>query len=133
MAQGFLLLRGVLVLFDVIELVSKACQVLSLDYSVHMIGAVSLLAISKVIRHLGNVIEEARVNLLDSRLILSALAVPADVLGSARDVVEILIVLDGSLGGVISNVNDFASCSDLGNGVRHESASSCSFGRIHFI
>ena len=72
-------------------------------------------------------------NLLDSRLILSALAVPADVFRSARDVVEILVVLDGSLGRVVSNVNDFASCSDLGNGVRHESASSCSFGRIHFI
>ena len=133
MAQGFLLLRGVLVLFDVIELVRKACKVLSLDYSVHMIGAVSLLAISKVIRHLGSVVEEARVNLLDAWLVLRALAVPANMFRSARHVTQVLIVLDSSLGGVIANINDFASCSDFGNGVRHESASSCSFRRIHFI
>ena len=48
MAEGFLKLTGVFALLDVVELVSQAIQVLSLDHISHVLAAPRLLPVSEL-------------------------------------------------------------------------------------
>lgn len=77
-------LRGILGLLDVVELLSHTLQVLCLDHGVDVVGAEGLLAEAALVRD--GVVDHARVDLLNARLVLETLAVTLDVLGGPRPV-----------------------------------------------
>ena len=103
-AKWFLQLRSILALLNLIEFVSQPSHVLSLNHSIYVVGAISFLSIGIVLRHLGSIIKETRVHLLNPWLVLSALPVPPDMLGGPRDINQVLVVFNGSLGGIITNL-----------------------------
>ena len=83
--QGFFQLASIFIFFYIIEFVCKTCQVLSFNHSINMIRSISLLSIGKVIWHIFFIIKESWMDLLYTRLILSAFTISTNMFRSPWD------------------------------------------------
>jgi len=102
-------LRSILSLLDIVELVSKALQVLGLNHSIDVIRAESLFAEAMLVWDL--IIDEARVDLFNSRLVLETLPVLLNVLWSAWTVGLEDVRLQAELAALIGpKCNDLSGC-----------------------
>lgn len=116
--QRLLHLGSVLPLLDIVKLISKASHVLGLNNVVDVLRGIGFLAESVVVANIGLVINEAWVNLLNSRLVLETFPVFSDVFGGARGLaVVVKFRLNTSLGALPAQSNYFASRSDIGDWV----------------
>ena len=84
--QWFLHLTCVLVFLNLIELISKSCQVLCLNHCVNVVWSVGFLPIGKVVGDWLGIIDHAWMDLFDTWLVLETFSVLANVLGCAWDV-----------------------------------------------
>jgi hypothetical protein len=110
--------RGILCLFDVIELISQTLQVLSLDNLVNMLRAKGLL--SKLVDW-DAIANLTRMNLLYTRLVLVTLSVTLDMLWCSRIIIISLVKigLDAVLSTFSRSKGDNFTCSaDIGNVIK---------------
>ena len=117
MTQRLFQLACIFIFLYVIKLVSKTCQILSFNHSINMIRSICLLSICKVIWYSRSIIKESWMNLLYTRLILSAFTISTDVFRSSWDINQVIVVLYGCLCWIITHCNHLTCSSDIGNGI----------------